>query len=508
VYNLSEIALYATASKNLNVYAGLNSDYTKQTLVATMSTVSTTINGTAIGEGKILVSDLATTVKSAPDVVAQYVTFEYNGGDFKYYEMIVKGTAIDTENGQAVDFRSADNIAYLRSTNATQHNSSYWSSGYGPYNNQRQWSTDGSVNGADHRLKGASDITLTLNSTYDISEIRMYLNTLASKSFDVYVYDTTLDKSETSTQKVGTLTTSETVTVNGVQRQVGTIKLDSAKRGQKVTFVYSGSSSAYFNEIYVAGEEVINTIDFTTAENIAYQKPITHIKGDYYSNGTPTETNQKATDGDISTGHSGKRTEGGIAFRLDLEAVYNISEVTMYFNTNYKDYNLYVGTTPDNGVLVAEVPENRVALNVNGTRDIYETGVELTEVYGRYITIDYPSSGYDFPYSEIIVKGTPVTELVSYSKSYAFDAETGVSVQFKLFNGDESASTAGKVYFAAYNASDILLGVASTDVAALNTNEGATVAPAAFKVSEEPAYVKAFYWADKLIPVTEPISFK
>ena len=503
-YMISEVSAWqAGKDQNLRIYTSLdikaepnttteeprNENHPKTLVGTTVAVGSLTIDGTVYNERKLVVSDVTTA-----DVPARYVFFEYNDRwDTNITEIVVKGTPV---TGTAVDFRSADNIAYLCKTSATNYNSAYYSSGYGPNGNDRQWSTDGTVNGDYHRLYNVSTYTLSLNSTYKIKRIKLYLVTDSDVTFNVMVGD----------KEVGNLITDTPVSVNNsaTVKRVGVLDLsDSNISGSKIQLILPKKATAYYSEIYVEGEEIIEAIDFTDEENIAYNKTVTAISGNYYSSSAPSAEKQLLTDGNITTYHSGKKTTGGIAFSLNLEDDYLIDEIDLYTSSSGKGFDLYVGTTLDEMTKIASyLKDDKVIRNVNGTRGIYRYSYDVEiPVVARFIKIHYPEN-YDFPYNEIFIKGEKVTTLTDSLKSYSYDAATGVKASFELFNGAETPSTAGKVFFAAYNG-DVLVGTAIADAASLETGASATIAPAAFAVTAEPTTVKAYYWTDKLVPILD-----
>jgi len=161
--------------------------------------------------------------------------------------------------------------------------------------------------------------------------------------------------------------------------------------------------------ITVSAQEVTTeTIDFTSPENIAYGKTITHIQGSYYSTSTPSEAKQFATDGDIETRHSGYgKVSGvatGIAFYIDLGQEYSLEDITIFLSSSGRNYKVYNGTSVDeSNILLNATPDAETTI-VNG-KEIYKcAGTFPADTKAQYLTIYYPG-GYGFTYHEIYITG-------------------------------------------------------------------------------------------------------
>jgi len=168
-------------------------------------------------------------------------------------------------------------------------------------------------------------------------------------------------------------------------------------------------------------EEV--TVDFTAVTNIAYGKTVknTYVSYGHYNVWYSGTTPAVCSDGDIATrasangGSSGNKTR----FTLDLGAVYQISEISLYQGPEARGVNIYTSIespfaqNKDDeafAALVTQVGDGTiaaVATTVNGTVCAVNTASSL-DVTAQYITFEYPSK-YAFTPSEIYVKGTEVT---------------------------------------------------------------------------------------------------
>lgn len=320
-------------------------------------------------------------------------------------------------------------------------------------------------------------------------------------------------------------------------------ELPEATVASQLTIAYPNGYGFSYYEIAATGRavqegEIIR--DFTSSDNLAYKKDNERVIGHFYDGWTPA-SNDLATDGDIATTkRSAGRFSGddsgsgyyGSAFRIDLGAYYDLTELTLYTTTNtssisFRSEDAFTVTgsgqqsTPGGYILNSLGGQ----LHTNGFATVAQADAELvtvngTEVYQysadlsanaqpvRYIIVHL--NGGTWTYNELYVAGTPFTGEVAFAEGdfvYAEDAEAGtktVTAQVSLMNKTEAA-TNGNLFYAAYNGEGVLVGVAK--VADVAVDAGATYsAPTTFAVSAPAAYAKAFYWADgTYVPVIADI---
>ena len=166
----------------------------------------------------------------------------------------------------------------------------------------------------------------------------------------------------------------------------------------------------------MAAEE---TVDFTreTGGNIAYGIEITHISGTYYaSTGSPATAGNKGklTDGDVSDGSQyycyRPTVKGAVAFRVDLGAEYNLSEVAIYTGST-RVVSIYAtrGTSYTGADLITN--QAPASITVNGVSRCKSAVTIEEDVIARYVTFVYDNN-YDKEnrFYEILVKGEPYVD--------------------------------------------------------------------------------------------------
>ncbi|MBE7033151.1 MAG: hypothetical protein E7406_02870 [Ruminococcaceae bacterium] len=319
--------------------------------------------------------------------------------------------------------------------------------------------------------------------------------------------------------------------------------LPEATVASQLTFAYENGYGFTYYEIAATGRavqegEIIR--DFTSSDNLAYKKDNQRVIGHFYDGWTPA-SDDLATDGDIATT---KRCAGrfsgddsgsgyyGSAFRIDLGAYYDLTELTLYTTTttssiSFRSEDAFTVTgsgqqsTPGGYILnslggqlhtngFATVGKDDYELvTVNGT-EVYQYSADLSNNAQpvRYIIVHL--NGGTWTYNELYVAGTPFTGEVAFAEGdfvYAEDAEAGtktVTAQVSLMNKTDAATT-GNLFYGAYNEAGELVGM--TKVADVAVEAGATYsAPTTFAVSAPAGYVKAFYWADgTFVPVIADI---
>ncbi len=441
-YNLSEIAIYVDKARTMSIYAGTVSDYTQQTLVTESAAVSTTVNGFAAYELSVDVSQ---------DLVAQYVTFVDSTGESStnFYEILVKGTEVTTGGGtepeqpetpavptKTVNFSEAANIAYGKTITPIQ---GYYYSSSTP-SATKQLATDGDIttfHSGYGKVSGQTvgvTFSLDLGKTYKLSQIDLYLAEVgqANRSYKLYK-GTAVDEANL----IATVPASNaTAIVNGTEVAANSFAITGDVETQYLTFYYPEGYGFAYSELYITGTEVTTgggttepeepevpavpteTVNFAEAANVAYGKIITPIAGAYYSSGPkPSATNQKATDGDINTLHSGygrattasSSEKTGVVFSMDLGKEYNLENVVIYVSQTQRYAKLYSGTSVDESKLLLTTTCDNVATTVNGKENMYKlTGAFPADTKAQYLTFNYPE-GSGFPYCEIYVKGTEGT---------------------------------------------------------------------------------------------------
>ena len=241
--------------------------------------------------------------------------------------------------GEEVDFtrETGGNLAY--GIEITHISGTYYGSTGSPKTaGNRGKLTDG-VLSSDSRYyaypaktKGTVAFQVNLGASYNLSEIAIYVD----KARTMSIYAGTV--SDYTQQTLVTESAAVSTTVNGFAAYELSVDVSQDLEAQYVTFVDSTSeSSTNFYEILVKGTEVTTgggtepeqpetpvvptkTVNFSEAANIAYGKKITHIGGHYYNSSTPSDTKQFATDGDITTFHSGygkvNKQTVGVTFSL------------------------------------------------------------------------------------------------------------------------------------------------------------------------------------------------
>ena len=329
----------------------------------------------------------------------------------------------------------------------------------------------------------------------------------------------------------------------GAALAVYSCELPDYTRASELTIEYSNGYDFQYYEIAATGslpEEGVVYRNFKSSDNLAYGKNNERVIGHFYDGWTPA-SDDLATDGDITTTkrcagrYSGDDSGNGYygsAFRIDLGAYYDLTELTLYTTTttssisfrsedaftvtgsgqssSYGGYilNSLGGQLHTNGFATVKGADAEL-VNVNGT-EVYQYSADLSANAQpvRYIIVHL--NGGTWTYNELYVAGTPFTGEVAFAEGdfvYAEDAEAGtktVTAQVSLMNLTEAA-TNGNLFYAAYNGEGVLVGV--TKVADVAVDAGATYsAPTTFAVSAPAAYAKAFYWADgTYVPVIADI---
>jgi len=442
---------------------------------------------------------------------------------------------------------SAENNILLGKT--VTHIAGYYYSNSTP-SETKQWATDGNlatVHSGYGKVSGATTgvvFSIDLEDEYLIDTLTVLLyKEEAERGFKLYN-----GSAADETKLIGTYPgpAEANYVVAGEQEAalcVVSCELPEATVASQLTIAYPNGYGFSYYEIAATGRavqegEIIR--DFTSSDNLAYKKDNERVIGHFYDGWTPA-SDDLATDGDIATT---KRCAGrfsgddsgsgyyGSAFRIDLGAYYDLTELTLYTTTttssiSFRSEDAFTVTgsgqqsTPGGYILnslggqlhtngFATVGKDDYELvTVNGT-EVYQYSADLSNNAQpvRYIIVHL--NGGTWTYNELYVAGTPFTGEVAFAEGdfvYAEDAEAGtktVTAQVSLMNKTDAATT-GNLFYGAYNEAGELVGM--TKVADVAVEAGATYsAPTTFAVSAPAGYVKAFYWADgTFVPVIADI---
>lgn len=331
-------------------------------------------------------------------------------------------------------------------------------------------------------VASASHITMTDDSTKDVRDVYYYIlhdtSQKAKRTFGKFSTDAKLALVENYKSKPamyilqdGTiLTDAETgkilvysgtnVSELSVSINNGVMEIDSSKaldlttlairseeaitqvkvNGTDTQFKYTGNY-VYFGE---EPEFVDMTINFASQDNVAYGKKVTAIAGRYWGKSQPSDTQQWATDGDMTTIHRGNGRDSnsnitGVSFTLDLEDVYSVSEFAIYLRgvQHGRKISIYKGTEVTEANLMATITSPESNRIINGV-SAYELKAPVDNVMTSKITVVF-SGGADFGYKEIYVKGEKVTE-----ETVDFKAEENIAYGKKItsISGSYESGTA------------------------------------------------------------------
>lgn len=520
-YEVNDITLYfGSEGASVNVYAGNAVDATN--LIGTATSEAATVNA----DGKIA---QYITIESAAAVTINeiYVDVQLLDGDWNIakgkgishtYPSINSGHYYNKDSGYTepnyAKFVDADITTYLLGYNDGNTYDKNKATGY-----NLLW-------------------TLDLGDYYLIDDITMYASTSASKGvpkYTVYLgqvkvqneYSTlTSDITQFSAATAGTVTEKANVATStnlaGTSCAVSKLELSGKNEvARYITFVYSNRYSGYGTaEVAVQGTRVENAVNFRSHDNLLLGKSesavfMTGSRWDSFWGGNGPVGNNLTTDGSLASGrYSGHKP---FVFRYDLGDVYDVTKVDLYCKEDTigsTSYSVYLDTTAsyDLSSVSADRKKTDVKisnewLTINGVEEVRKASMEFDSVPARYVYLHYEGTTDFFP-AEIVVNGTKTVKFGESGNYYDY-ADGAVTAVLRLYNGTEAASQAGKVYFAAYNADDALVGFTVADAVALEAGASTEIAPAAFEVTEEPAYVKAFYWVDgTFVPVLLPTNVK
>lgn len=470
--------------------------------------------------------------------------------DTKTFDVTVKGYEVYN-----LDLSAENNILLGKTVT---HIAGYYYSNSTP-SAEKQYATDGNlatVHSGYGKVDGATTgvvFSIDLEDEYLIDTLTVLLDKAeAERGFKLYN-----GPAADETKLIGTYpgAAEPNYVVAGEQEAtlcVVSCELPEATVASQLTIAYPSGYGFSYYEIAATGRAVADgeiIRDFTSANNLAYKKDNQRVIGHFYDGWTPA-SDDLATDGDITTTkrcagrYSGKVTawdeEGnpkdgdyyGSAFRIDLGAYYDLTELTLYTTTTTSSIsfrsedaftvtgsgqssspggfilNSLGGQLHENGFATVKGSE-AVQVTVNGTQ-VYQYSADLSANAQpvRYIIVHL--NGGTWTYNELYVAGTPFTGEVAFAEGdfiYEVDEETSaktVTAQVSLMNKTDAATT-GNLFYGAYNQYGELVGV--TKVADVAVEAGATYsAPTTFAVSAPAGYVKAFYWADgTYVPVITDI---
>ncbi|MBE7033150.1 MAG: hypothetical protein E7406_02865 [Ruminococcaceae bacterium] len=538
-YEVNNVTLYlGTAGAELNLYSGaaVNAD----TLIGkvTAATDAVTIGETQVYPATINIDGAR---NAAREYSYQTLTFEYAGADALaineiYADVrcldggwnIAKDVAIvyptysNYSEGRACSDSSSFNLNRASpSKPITGLTDGGWASGY----------LYASTSGNTGTNKNAV-FTIDLGDFYSVEEISFYQASGRSKGVTVYLGQTgpingwaTIKADTRKLIKDGgsTAVTTKVLRTDGTSMDLGLTKV-TIPEGEVARYITVSYSCQYTNMLYdvtVKGEKVEGTvIDFRSADNIAIGKTedlvyrTTNLATTFYSSNGPKAGVHKTTDGNIKSAYSGHKP---YVMKIDLGDIYDITKVDLYCTADTvgsTNYNIYLDTTgtynlgsisPDRKKTDRTIGDE--IYTINGVDRVRKGTMEFDSVPARYLYFEYNGSS-SFYTSQIVVNGTKTVKFGEAGNYYSY-ADGNVTAILRLYNGTEAASTAGKVYFAAYNANDALVGYTVADAAALEAGASVEITPEAFSVTEEPAYVKAFYWVDgTFVPVLLPTAVK
>ena len=311
----------------------------------------------------------------------------------------------------------------------------------------------------------------------------------------------------------------------GAALAVYSCELPDYTRASELTIAYSNGYDFQYYEIAATGslpEEGVVYRNFKSSDNLAYGKNNERVIGHFYDGWTPA-SDDLATDGDITTTkrcagrYSGDDSGNGYygsAFRIDLGAYYDLTELTLYTSTttssiSFRSEDAFTVTGSGQSSSYGGYILNSLGgqLHTNGFAtvkgaDVVQVTVNGTQVYAysadlsanaqpvRYIIVHL--NGGTWTYNELYVAGTPFTGKVAFAEGDFVYADGQVTAQVSLMNKTDAAAS-GDIYFAAFNEAGEVVGV--TKVADVTVDAGATYsAPATFAVSAPAGYAKAFFW--------------
>lgn len=365
---------------------------------------------------------------------------------------------------------------------------------------------------AKNDANGKSWIKIDLGANYMISEVTLYQYSTQKRTTHAYVG---MDENNlTDLGEVHGISGLVSCTVEGTTVK----KANYLSNGNVIgNYIYIEAEASFVAvEVLVKGTPVTgDVVNFTSAENIAYGAYVTaDPDGDYYDSSKPSTTKQWATDGDLSTAHKSDgdfSDNNGVGFKMQLDAVYKVNELTVYLSSNQpnQEFNVYAGVGSQKALVVpaSDVSRGEV-VSVNGGEYAKYT-VTLPNIVAQNIWVEYTGAA-GFYYHEVYAKGEAITGLEYSALGEATYADSNVTANMSFANASETEYS-GTVYFAAYNGSGALVGFGTAPVALAAGTEALTSAAASvtFAVSEEPTTVKAFYWTDgTLVPIIAPVDLK
>jgi len=304
--------------------------------------------------------------------------------------------------------------------------------------------------------------------------------------------------------------------INGTEIYVTTFSLpENFDCVQRLSVVGDGWSQNIY-EVYIEGVPYTKTQDILT-NNIIKGKTVKRIN---YRWGKDASV-QPITDGDLTTEGSmqGNTSPSLTTVGVDLDGYHKINKITIFIDPSRSlrdNYQIYsVDSLPasqsavetwNNPVLVATISRSSFKkITVNDVDLTYVT-VDVDAIVSDII-VNNPGSSMMY-INEVVIDGVALDGIEEVGKTYSYSANN-VTASVELFNASNTATATGVVYFAAYNADEALVGFGKADVASIAVGASAEIAPVTFAVTEEPTYVKAFYWTEgTLVPIIAPVDLK
>ena len=539
-YEVNNVTLYlGTAGAELNLYSGaaVNAD----TLIGkvTAATDAVTIGETQVYPATINIDGAR---NAAREYSYQTLTFEYAGADALaineiYADVRCLDGSWNIAKDVAIVFPTYADYAYGR---ACSGSSSFNLNTASPSKPITGLTDGGWASGCLYASTGGNTgtnknavFTIDLGDFYSIDEISFYQESGRSKGVTVYLGQT-IPINEWATIKAdtrklikdggSTSISTNVLRTDGTSMAMGLTKV-TIPEGEVARYITVSYSCQYTNKLYdvaVKGEKVEGTvIDFRSADNLAIGKTedlvyrTTNLATTFYSSNGPKSGVRKTTDGNIKSAYSGHKP---YVMRIDLGDIYDITKVDLYCTADTvgsTNYNIYLDTTgtynlgsisPDRKKTDGTIGDE--LYTINGVDRVRKGTMEFDSVPARYLYFEYNGNS-SFYTSQIVVNGTKTVKFGEAGNCYSY-SDGAVTATLRLFNGTEAASTAGKVFFAAYNAAGEMVGITSADAAALDAGASVEITSGAFAVTEEPTEVKAFYWTEgTFVPIlANPVDLK
>ena len=393
-----------------------------------------------------VITETGTVTRAAENKTATLTATITNGtaSDTKIFEITVLGT--DSAEGRVASDKAALDLG---DTSAVTENLTLPT--VGDNGSTITWRTNNpsviEVDGTVHRDIDSNRATLTATITYG--------DAFEAKQFSIVVLGTETDEDRVASDK-------ETLTLGDTSAVKGNLTLPTVgAKGTTITWATSDASVITNTGVVTRGDAdktvtltatikynnvtatktftvtvpkkvvVEGTVDFSAAENVAYNKVVTPVSGrDKYAQSSiaPDEENNYTTDGDITTFHMGATrsnvswgTTVGSEFTIDLAETFTIESVDLFSQPEM--YNGYSSTpnsnkslaiyvfgdgNKDTGTFIGQmiVPAATTIIS-DGTNELEVCVYHIDfPVNSHYSTLSfYSASGYFWGWNEVYVKG-------------------------------------------------------------------------------------------------------